>query len=162
LFLKGDIMGKLIKKGSQDFASMLKKTGAIFINTDYRRFIQIDLDYTDTSLFNKKISSLIPSVMDAIVHVKIRVNQEDCYRIDLDKIYKLLEDAYYVRNIVPIIVKKKSKRIKKLKVETTLFDAIELFVKYHKPKNAEIILEESKKIIQELGIDALLRMRYML
>ena len=152
-------MGKLNKKRQpelstvpQDTDRLNKINGLIFIPTEYRRFIQIELDYTDEELFKKKPSKLIGDVKDAIVQITIRIKQEDICRLDMDSIQDAVKDAYHCKNINPIIVKERIIRNKKINADITPKKAIKLFIKEHNQKLADKIYKAALDMMFEVGV----------
>lgn len=147
-------MAVLKKRKQREIPDGFDKMSDIrFIRTSARKFIQVDLDYTDDTLFNKDVNSLIPNVKDAIVYISVKVRQDDLYRIDINAIKDAVKDSYYCRDIMPIIVKERSLRIKALRTTTTATDSVRAFVKTYKPKNMKKILLIAEEMIRELGID---------
>lgn len=122
-----------------------------FIPTNARKFVEIDLDYVENSnLFAKGI--LLPDVKDAIVKVNIRVLAEDIHKVPIEEIVSALSGAYYVKKIVPKLVKEKVVRIKNLTIDSTPLESMQRYLEVKKPKDADDIRSKAELLMREVGV----------
>lgn len=128
--------------------------GITFHSTNPREFVQIDLDYSENEdLFEEDLDFVFIGIEDAIVKVNIKVKAEDLHRVDLNKIKELVKDAYYCKDIVPLIVKQNTVRISQITPDLSAEAAIRGFIDSKKPKRSKQILELSLNLLKEVGVD---------
>lgn len=128
-----------------------KKTSKVkyaFVPIDARKFVEIDLDFVE----NPKLLDgfKMPEVKDAIVKVNIRILEEDVHKVVVQELMDSLKNAFYVKKIVPKIVKERTARIKSITIDSTPLDAVQQFMEVKKPKNSKSIMEKALSLMQGL------------
>lgn len=130
-----------------DHIKGLKK---ILINA--RKFIQYDLDYTNTKNITMPEFNM-NDIKDAIVKVNIKIRQEDAHKIitkDIEDIIK--QNCYILKPIIPNIIKEKTIRNENLTSELSPIEAVKVWIVDKGYKDAKRLLEISETIIREEGM----------
>ena len=119
-----------------------------FMPIKARKFVEIDLDFVENPEWLLGVE--LVDVTDAIVKVNIRILEEDLHKLSMESIQSALDSAFYIKKIIPKIVKEKTVRIKSITIDSTPIDAVRQFMEFKKPKNSEAIMEKAERLMRDL------------
>lgn len=150
---------KQIKKKKKKKAKVIKEftvdlPGIIIHSTNPRQFKKITIDYVKhPELFEQTYESLIGDIENKIVQIDIKITSEDLHKLDIGKINEIVSNAYYCKPIIPSIIKERSYRKSKIKPESTVIDAIRIYISEKNPKGSKIIQRFAEELVEEVGIN---------